>query len=315
MKYPKLLRNFLFCLKQGKILSLVLVLVLAFFIECKADSSEVDIKVEAEIEKSGYIGEVFSYIVTLKSTSPDISNVKIVKNPSFPKDFTVIKGIAGNGRPQQIKEKGRTYYKWTIIRNFLIPNKEGKFSISDAELIAFLPHEKVVYHDFWGPRRMIEYKEVRLTVKDKDIKVMSLPKSNEQEFAGCIGEFTLDAWFPPGYISPGKEAYAVFTISGFGSLEHLSIPNLAKLFVKQCKLKKVDQDEEQSQKDGKLYNIVKLTCTFVPETDNFEILPLSLKFFNPKQGKYYTITSESLEWKGNSDGKTKGKTRNNVIDI
>lgn len=261
-----------------------------------AAEASTEIKIVADIQKSGYVEEVFTYEVTLMSTTPNISNVRVIENPNMPAGLKIIQGVTQNSRPKKITEKGKTYYCWTIMRNFIISSKAGKYTIGAGKFIAFIPHETIVYHDFWGPRRSYEYEEVKIDCKAVSFKASDLPEKRPEEFSGCVGQFNIEAYFPPGKIYEGKEAYAVFTINGFGSLQDLKLPNIYKIFNKGCQLKEVEQNDEQMQRDGKLYSQVTLTCRFVALEEDFEIDSLSLNFFNPDTKKYYKAASEKLQW-------------------
>lgn len=275
----------------------------------------VDVRIIPEVTKSGFVGETYVYEVALLSSSPDIANVRVIRSQKFPPGIKLIKGATNNSRPVRTEIKGKTYYKWTIMRNFLVPDTEGKFRIGDAEFMVFIPHEKVVYRDFWGDRRMVEYEEVKLDCKSLDFKVNALPYNKTGfDFAGCTGDFKIEGWFPPGNIQAGKEAYAVFSISGFGSLETLQLPNLFKCFGKGCQLREVEQNEEQMQRDGKLFSEVTLTCRFLPEDDEFEINPLTLLFFNPETKRYYEAESDALHWTSSPQEK-KNKKYNEAVEI
>lgn len=272
------------------------------------------IKIVAEIQKEGFVGEVLSYNVVLVSTSPEISNVKLISSPVYPENFKVIKGVVRHGRPEQFEEKGVKYYKWTILKEFIIPDKAGKFNISSSSYVAFIPHDRIIYDNFWGNYRTREYQEVKVDCKSVSFKVNELPQ-NKGEFSNCVGDFKIEAWFPPGKIGIGRDAYAIMTVSGFGSLENLKIPNLYKLFDKGCHLKEVEQTEERQQRDGRLYSEVTLTCTFIAEEEEFEILPLCLNFFNPQRKKYEEECSEKLHWTTTPKENSTKKSSNEAIEI
>lgn len=275
-----------------RLLTVFITLCLSVSVASAADTP--DIKITSEIKKSGYVGETFELVTTLVSSSPDISNVRILQQASFPDGIKVIKGIVRNSRPSQIKEKGKILYSWTVQREFIIPSKSGKFNIGEARYVAFIPHEKIVYQNFWGPRRIIDYEEVQVLCPAVSFKVNVLPAARPSDFTGCIGDFEVEAWFPPGRIQVGNEAIAIFKISGFGSLEDFKVPNLSKLFAAGCQLKEVDRNEEQSQKEGSLYNEVTLACRFIPTEYDFSISPLCVSFFSPTQNKYYSACSDAL---------------------
>lgn len=269
-----------------------------------------DIRITAEIEKTGFTGEVFTYKVSLCSTSPDISNVRVVKSPGYPEGINVIQGAVNTSRPEKISLKGKTYYRWTILRNFIISSKAGKFKIGEADYVVFIPHEKIVYHNFWGNRRTVDYEEVKIGCNAVDFKVSPLPENKAgKDFSGGIGEFKIDGWFPPGKISKGREAYVVFSISGQGNLKEMKLPNIYKIFNENCHLREVEQSEEQVQREGKLYSEVTLTCKFMPEEEEFSIAPLSIEFFDPDTKRYYTASSEFLRWTSQPSTKSTNHSR------
>lgn len=283
---------------------LVVIMVSLIQFSLKAgESDNIDVKIEASISsKVGYTGEVFVYEVKLVSNSPEIANVKLLKAQTFPQDATVISGVVKNSKPLKNEKKDKTTYSWIISRTFIIPGNSGKHIVGPGEYIVFIPHEKVVYHEFWGPRRTVEYEEIKVVCKSLDFKTKKIPSYNGiQEFSGCIGEFKVEGWFPPGKILKGNDAYAIFSISGFGSLKDLKIPNLNKLFVQGCRLKEVEQKEEQSQKDERLFSEITLTCRFVAEDEEFKIAPLSFEFFNPRNDKFYKVESDTLHWTKNPE--------------
>lgn len=271
---------------------------------------KVDVSVSASVTKTGYVGSVFVYEVFLLSSSPDISNVRVLKNPEVSQGVRLIQGVTRGSRPEKVRQKGKTYYKWTIMRNFLIPSDAGGKKVGAGRFVVFIPHEKVMYHDFWGSRRTVEYEEVAVDCKAVDFKVSDLPNNRAGlEFAGAVGDFKIEGWFPPGKISKGSEAYVVFSISGYGSLENLKLPNINRIFTNGCHLREVEQSEEQMQRDGQLYSEVTLTCRFVPDEDEFSIEPLRLGFFNPSSGKYYEAESESLHWTSQPSRKSETNQR------
>lgn len=280
---------------------------------CKSNGNP-DIKICATVDKSGYVGEALVYEVLLTSDSPEISNVRVTKYPKFPEGVKVVQGIVNNQRPELKESKGKKYYSWTILRYFLIPEREGKMDVGDGNFVVFIPHEKIVSHPFWGVRHTVEYEEMVLSSKAVDFKVKKLP-SEKEGYAGCVGDFRIEGWFPPGKIYAGKEAYAVFTISGYGSLESLRLPNIYKLFDRGCKLKEVSREEETMQRDGKFFSEITLTCRFMPEEEEFEIAPLCLQFFNPERGKYYEVCSEALLWMQRQEEKKNKDHNKEAISI
>lgn len=276
-----------------------------------------DISISAEVRSSGFVGEVFEYVVSLYSSSPDVSNVKLAQAPSMPGNLTSVRGVVQNSRPEKVDRKGKSLYRWTIERYFFIPKDAGKFNIGPSRYVVFIPYERIVNRGFWGNQRIIDYEEVSVECKGIDFKASALPApKNGAAFSGCVGDFKIEGWFPPGRISPGRDAYVIFTISGYGSLENLKLPNIAKLFGNGCRLKEMEQDDNRSQRDGKLYTEITLTCLFTPEAHDFEINPLCIEFFSPSEKSYYSACSEALRWTGDhNEKKPSGKAANDIIAI
>lgn len=280
------------------------------------NDDKVDVKVVSEIQKNGVVGETFTHVVSLLSTSPEISDIRVAQAVKYPESIKVIKGMVRTGRPEQIKLNGKTYYRWTIRRDFLIPSAPGSYTIGKSSYVAFVPHVTGYYTDFWGRHQVVDYEEINVDCKAASFKVNKLPNNKTgKEFSGCVGEFNLDGWFPPGKIVAGKEAYVVFSISGFGSLQNLKLPNIYNIFGEGCKLKEVSQDESQSQRDGRLFSEVTLTCRFMPESEDFSIAPLCLLFYSPGQGKYVEKCSETLHWTSQPASKTESTSSKDAIEI
>lgn len=298
-----------------KLLSIIAFLLLPQLLLGAED--KVVIEAYADVPKSGYVGETLEYNIKLRSNIPNIADIRIATLPTLPEGIEMLRGVTHNQRAKEITEKGKTYYEWTIQRNFIIPKKAGKYNIGEWKFVAFLPIERIVKDWFWGTQRVVDYEEYYLDCNAVTIKVTDLPiNKTGHEFAGCVGDFTIEGWFPAGNISPGSEAIAVFTISGYGSLENLKVPNIAKLFNKGCRLKTVEQNESQTQRNGQLFSEVTLTCTFMPETSDFTIDSLELLFFDPSTKKYEIEESEPLHWTGVDNSPKKSSSgKNDAIEI
>ena len=124
----------------------------------------------------------------------------------------------------------------------------------------------------------------------------------------------MQGWFPPGEILIGNDAIVVLKIEGFGNLENLKIPNVAKSFVNGCSLVNIEQNDAVSQRNGRLYSEVTLTCTFIPQTDDGEIDPVNFVFFNPEKKKYETVSSKPMKWNINHK-KENRKPSHDVMEI
>lgn len=285
-----------------------------FFVLGKSSADLPDMKLKVEITKSGYVGQPIEYRVLLTSNSSNIQDVRAVKNPSVSPDCQIVRGRVTNQKPVVETINGQKIFTWTILRNFIIAKAPGKYEIGEGDFIAYLPFERIVDDFFWGRRRVVDYEEVPLKCEKVSFKVSNLPKNKPENFSDAVGQFSVDGWFPPGEIRVGNEAIVVLKIEGYGNLESLKLPNVAKSFVNGCSLVNIERNDAMSQKNGSLYSEVTLTCTFIPRSPDGEIDPVSFVFFNPDSKKYETVNSKPLQWNVNNKKKEK-KPSYDVMEI
>lgn len=299
----------------SRLLLVLVSLIPAFACRGGAKENKVDIFTEAALVKSCVVGETVEYIVTLYSSSPDVADVTVRKTPGFPADLEVAYGAVRNVRPSEVSVKGKTYYSWPVLRCFVTPKQTGKFSIKGGEFVAVLRKGVVVNDYFWGPRRTYTYEEKTADCRDSEIKVNPLPaRHRPADFSGCVGDFNIRGWFPPGEIVAGNEAIVVFTVSGFGSLEGLEIPNISAAFSEGCRLRGIEREDEVSQRDGRLFSETTLVCRFIPESETGEIGEFSLVFYNPETETYETVSSLPLSWNGQAS-RRRDTTPREVFEI
>lgn len=296
--------------KKKVLLSFIL---LFSFLTGLAQNPDIEVKLEAKLTKTGYVGESCVYEVILYSTSPNIADVRPVRSIKFPTEIKSVRGVV-RGSANRVDNKGKFKYSWVILREYLIPEESGKFNIQGTDFIVFIPHDRIVNRGFWGNTRIREYEELTTRCNDVSIKINKLPKV-PADFSGCVGDFKVESWFPRGMIYQDREAYVVFKISGYGSLQNLKVPPLNKLFVSGCRLKEVEQNDEILQRDGKLFSEVTLICKFIPEETSFEINSLCFEFFNSDTGKYYNACSDVLNWDGKPSNQQKVNPSKDAIAI
>lgn len=305
-------------MKHINIFLSVAALLFISFDSLNAKNSEVpEFEVVSEMQKNGFVGECIEYNLYLKSTVPNVADVRVVDHPYIPENVDAIRGsIGGSQRPKEVTEKGKKFYSWNILKIFLIPKEEGKLNIGSGKIVVFIPKERIVNDYFWGARRIVEYDEVAINFKGKDISIKKLPANTTKfDFADCVGEFEIEGWFPPGKIIKDKEAIVVFSISGKGDLSNLRVPNLSKLFTDGCELKEVERTEHRTQRNGTLFSEVILTCKFIPNNTDFTIGSLSILEFNPDTKKYEVISSDTLHWDKTDDVKKNTSIPKGAIEI
>lgn len=290
----------LFSLPKESYAKKILVIILCFcgfFNLIEAAENPIDIKITSEIKKNGTVGEALTFTVKLVSNIQNISDVRILNSPDLPLSCKIIDGRVLEKWPEKEIKNGKTYFSWIIERKFLTFEEAGKYKIGTADYVVLIPKVSEYYDKVWGFGKTVTYEEIRVSSPAVEIKIGALPENRQfSSFTNCIGDYKIEAWFPPGNISLDGEALVVFTINGFGDLSDIKLPNLVKGFGEGCRLKEVEQSEKIIQEDGRLYSEITLTCRFIPTSNEFIINPLCLVFFDPQKKNYYEICSESLHW-------------------
>lgn len=283
-----------------KLFYLTLFLCLCLKVSAKSENEEGEplLKLEASFERDGYEGETMVYQITLLSSTPNVSNVKIKNAPVFPPGCRVMDGGTGINDMEEVSIDGKTFFKWIILKDYVTPHMIGKNTISRSRFLVFMPKDMVTYNNnSGGSRRVMEYDERLVECNSVDFKIKELPSAKKAggSFCGCVGDFNIEASFVDEQFKKGEEALVVFKISGAGNLKDIWIPNLSNAFGSGCRLLEVVQNCQNTLNDSQLYSDYTITCKFIPEKKEFEIKPLTLVFFNPETKTYYKVGSENLQ--------------------
>jgi len=270
--------------------------------------------------RNPYLGE--EVIVTYRIyTKIPVSDLSVKKLSSFPGFWT--KDLMDNNKQLQQTTKvinGEQYVLADIRKMALFPQKSGKLTIDPMELectaqIQTQTKRKRGYDpfdDFFNdPFFNRNVKNVKLDLKSNPltINVKELPQENKPaSFNGAVGNFNFAAKIDRTKLKVNDALTETITISGKGNLELVEAPVIN--FPTDFETYDPKVTSRIRTNAGGVNGYKKFDYLAIPRNPGDFVIPsVSFSFFNPKDKKYYTYSSDEYnihvdKGEGNSNGIT-----------
>nr|WP_238857919.1 BatD family protein [Poritiphilus flavus] len=257
------------------------------------DIADENLHLIAEVSKTRpYLNEAISVVYKLYvSPSINVSNFRPLDNPKYnnfwSQDMPFSKYNIQNGT-----FKGQPYRYVVLKRVVLYPQKSGKLEIEPLSLDVSLevPTNK---RDFFGGRI---YTQTNKTVSAgrRTIDVKPLPSAGRPaDFSGAVGDFDFTVTTSKTKLNATESLQAKVEVKGKGNLKLFQLPEP----VLPSSLEVYEPEFEQNVRttlsgmQGKVSN----NYTIVPSyRGKYPIPGISFSYFNPKTGKYSTLSSEEI---------------------
>ena len=262
-----------------------------------------DVYIKAIISnRSPYIGQ--QIILTYKIyTKVPVSNLMVKKLSSFQGFWS--KSLMDDNRQYQQKTEvinGEEYIVAEINKFAVFPQKTGKLTIDATEMECTVqlriqntkrrgdPFENFFNDPFFNRN----VKNINTIIKSNPvtINVKPLPQQGKPEgFSGAVGDFRLSSRIDRTSLTANDALTLTYTISGKGNLELLNLPDV-----------RFPVDFESF--DPKVISNIKTSATGISgkkkfeylaiprNAGDFEIIPVTLSYFNPVDKRYHSISSE-----------------------
>jgi hypothetical protein len=264
--------------------------------------------VRAEIDKTScYVGEPvvasFKLYTRLKSES------NMIKNLSF-NGFSVIDLQQPNDMSYHIEKfQGREYNVYTIRKAQLYPLLPGNLELGIAEIennVHFIKSDYVdeqnnlmndLFRDFANttiPAEGMENHKVTLQNKPLSVLVKPLPDANKPaNFKGAVGNFDMEARVEKNNFSTDDDGKLAIIISGSGNLQMINAPEIAWPRGIEAFDSKATDDLYKGTVPVSGRKIFEFPFT-VSKPGSYIIPAITFSFFNNKEAKYKTITTNEL---------------------
>lgn len=193
---------------------------------------------------------------------------------------------------QEGKYKGRDY-RYVVLKSVVLyPQKSGELEIEPLtlDIPVDVPGSK---RDFFG-RRIPERINKTVTAGKRTIRVKPLPSEGKPaDFSGAVGTFDFKVNTNKDHLNANESLQLDVEISGKGNLKLFSIP--AVKLPSSLEVYEPEFTENIKTDLGGMRGSIKNSYTVVPQfKGTYPIPSFSFSYFDPKTGKYHTLTSKEL---------------------
>jgi len=233
------------------------------------------------------------FLVTFKLYSLYDAALNDVKFPEF--EGFLSQDIELNPQWTLENYNGRNYRTVVIKQTVLYPQRSGKITIEGGKYDAVVrirskQRVRSIFDDFFDT-----YQDVKrvLTTPPVTIDVKPLPSGKPASFRGAVGSYTMKASINSDHIKTNEAVTINIVLSGNGNIKlaknpEISFPNDFEVY------------------DPKVDNNIKTTSSGTSGTKSieymaipryagdFEIPAVQFSYFDPKDGSYKTLSSQSI---------------------
>lgn len=255
--------------------------------------AEQNIHLVAEVSKADpYVGEgVYVEYKLYVSQNISVNDFTITESPQYSGFWN--QDIKIN----ELRIKQGTYngeqYRYVVLKKaLLIPTKSGKLAIDPMKMdvVIGVPTGR---GDFFGNPIIRNITRDFASAK-KTINAKALPKLGKPEnFTGAVGDFNFTVVTNRDILKSNQSAQLRATVSGTGNLKLFELPEITT--PAELEIYTPEQKENVRIAATGLRGSVSKEYTIVPlYKGKYKVPNVSFSYFNPKEEKYYTLSSEDL---------------------
>lgn len=272
----------------------------------KIDTSKL---VSAELivpKKSAYVGEMIPVVVRIASAA----RVASLEPPEITGQGFTMQKMQAPDQPQLEMINGRQWEVYTF-KTAIAAVRPGKLEIgpakSDARVIVPVaqrprqqrsrgPFDIFDVDPFSDPLldpfgRMGERREVTIESEPITLDVKSLPANAPAQFAGAVGNFTLNVEANPKSVQTGDPITVRSTIVGRGNFDRINAPTLTdeRGWHKYPANAKFEKDDDVGISGTKTFEMV-----ISPNERKTNVAPFVFAYFDPAKEQYVTLRSDAI---------------------
>ena len=252
-----------------------------------------NIHLVAEISKSKpYVGEgVYVEYRLYVSNNINVYDAGVTEAPKYNGFWN--QDIKINGFPiKNGKYNGEDYKYFVMQKALLIPTKTGKLTLDPMKMdvVIGVPTGRA---DFFGNVITKNIKKEFSSAK-KIISPKSLPlEGKPANFTGAVGDFNFDVTLSKGVLKANESSQIKVAVSGKGNLKLFELPEVTTP-VELEKYQPERKERVRVNSSGITGSVTDL-YTVVPQyKGKYKIPNVSFSYFNPKEKKYHTVTTEDF---------------------
>lgn len=255
--------------------------------------AEQNIHLVAEVSKSSpYVGEgIYVEYRLYFSNNVGIYDNAITESPQYNGFWN--QEIKRNGSPVKTAMYNGEQYRYAVLHKaLLIPTKSGKLTIDPMkmDIVVAVPTGR---GDFFGNpiTRQVrkEFSSARKTIRSKELPLEGKPES----FTGAVGNFNYELIANKNVLKANESSQIKVLVKGKGNLKLFELPKIET--PKELEVYQPERKEKVKITSTGLSGSVTDTYTIVPEfKGKYKIPKTEFSYFNPKEKKYHTISTEDI---------------------
>jgi len=252
-----------------------------------------NIHLVAEVSKSRpYVGEGI-YVEYRLYVSENISvyDTSVTEAPQYNGFWN--QDIKINGFPVKMGKYNGEDYRYIVLQKaLLVPTKTGNLAIDPMkmDIVIGVPTGRA---DFFGNVITRNIRKEFASPK-KNIHPRSLPLEGKPEnFTGAVGDFNFAVTLSKDILKSNESSEIKVSVTGKGNLKLFELPEVTT----PTELEKYqpERKEKVSVRASGISGSVSDIYTVVPQyKGKYKIPNVNFSYFNPKEKKYYTLSSEDL---------------------
>lgn len=253
-----------------------------------------NIHLVAEISKTNpYVGESITvlYKLYVNIAKVNVSNARESESPSFGGFWN--QNLEVKGWESKNGTYGGVPHKYAIVKKMvLIPHKAGQMVIDPMEMdvTAGVPMGR---RDFFGNMLMNDISFTATSGK-KIINVKELPYQNRPaNFSGAVGDLKFSVRASKKELKANETSQIKVELSGKGNLKLVKLPSIET--PQELEVYEPEHNEKINTNLSGMSGIISDQYTVVPQfRGKFKIPAVSFSYFNPKDEKYHSVTTEPI---------------------
>ncbi len=262
-----------------------------------------DVFVRAIVSRTDvYKGEPIVVALKLFSRVPPggLNNLKLPAfNGFWQQDITPSQPVA----PARESSGGKVYDVYTLKEYLLYPQQSGSLTIEPFEaevtILVQLPagSQRNIFDELMGLAGG-GFQEINKHIASQPVKVnvREWPAGAPSGFDGAVGDFSLEATPPPSSMKANTSATYTVRLSGTGNFPLIRAPRLD--LPQSFEQYNVTTSDNTRNTHSGTSGYREFSYPFIPRSDGLYTIPaLEFSFFDPRQGRYVTVSSRetSLE--------------------
>lgn len=233
---------------------------------------------------SVYVGEQITVTYTFY-TQARVADLNLKDAPSFPGFWSEKLFDAKDLSWRDATLDGQRYSAATIKQVAIFPTQFGSLAIDKMTIAGQL----VVPGFFFDETEPFEVSSEPIRITAKPLPEAGRPA----DFSGGVGEFKLEASLSKEKSEGGEPVVLEIVITGTGNIGIIGEPTVnappgVKLLTPESKV-------ETRISGGRIGGTRRFRFPILPQADGRHVIPaVSVSFFSPQRGAYYTLTTEPL---------------------